>query len=362
MTRRRKTLLVVLAAVVLTAGGFAWWWQATAVDRQVNTLLDEVRREEPWLVKRWLIKLGLAKQPAPARTQRTILNDLVVLGPPAVGPLIEALKDEHPVVRYCAAMALDALGDARAIEPLAGALNKENASVRRAAALGLARLGDSRGIELVIKTLGDTAYAGSAAHALVALGDPRGFEPLVAALREGDANLGMCAADALGELKDPRAVGPLMETFRRSYPPGLHSSAANALAKLGPAACAPLVSALKDWDWRVRISAAEALGKLGDKRAVQPLLAALKDERSDVRAQAAMALGKLRDPQAFDALVAATRSDYVVQCGAVTALGDLGDPRAIEVLERLLADEKEGSAVAAAKIALQKLRSKGKSP
>ncbi|KKL56182.1 hypothetical protein LCGC14_2247950, partial [marine sediment metagenome] len=46
MTRRRKTLLVVLALVLLAAGGLVWYGQATAVDRQVNALLDEVRPQE----------------------------------------------------------------------------------------------------------------------------------------------------------------------------------------------------------------------------------------------------------------------------------------------------------------------------
>jgi HEAT repeat protein len=48
----------------------------------------------------------------------------------------------------------------------------------------------------------------------------------------------------------------------------------------------------------VRGSAAEALGKLGDKRAVKPLTACLKDQDEDVRLSAAEALGKLRPPPA----------------------------------------------------------------
>ncbi|KKL70537.1 hypothetical protein LCGC14_2103900, partial [marine sediment metagenome] len=58
--RRWKTLLVAVA-LVLAAGGSAWYWQATAVDRQVNALLDQVRKEEPGVGARWLSNLGLRK-------------------------------------------------------------------------------------------------------------------------------------------------------------------------------------------------------------------------------------------------------------------------------------------------------------
>ena len=44
-----------------------------------------------------------------------------------------------------------------------------------------------------------------------------------------------------------------------------------------------LIRALKDEDIYVRRSAAEALGKIGDKRAVGPLIEALKDEYSYVQ-------------------------------------------------------------------------------
>ena len=44
----------------------------------------------------------------------------------------------------------------------------------------------------------------------------------------------------------------------------------------------------------LRREAAEALVKIGDKRAVEPLIQALKDEDSDVRGGAARALGKIR--------------------------------------------------------------------
>ncbi len=54
----------------------------------------------------------------------------------------------------------------------------------------------------------------------------------------------------------------------------------------------PLISALKDEDWRIRWGAAYALGEIKDPRAVEPLIQALKDEDWYVRLRAANALTK----------------------------------------------------------------------
>jgi len=48
----------------------------------------------------------------------------------------------------------------------------------------------------------------------------------------------------------------------------------------------------------VRYTAAEALGKIGDVRAVEALIAALQDRNWVVRRVAAASLGKIRDAQA----------------------------------------------------------------
>ena len=48
-----------------------------------------------------------------------------------------------------------------------------------------------------------------------------------------------------------------------------------------------LIANLQDKDWLVRRDAAEALDRLGDKRAVEPLIACLKDGDKSVRFSAA---------------------------------------------------------------------------
>jgi HEAT repeat protein len=55
-----------------------------------------------------------------------------------------------------------------------------------------------------------------------------------------------------------------------------------------------LIKALKHKDKWVRFGAADALGHIGDDRAVEPLAEALKDEDGDVHKAAATAFEKIR--------------------------------------------------------------------
>lgn len=64
----------------------------------------------------------------------------------------------------------------------------------------------------------------------------------------------------------------------------------------------PLVATLGGESEVVRRSAAEALGKIGDTRAVEPLIVALGDENGDVRWQAVQALRRIGTTKAWAAL------------------------------------------------------------
>ncbi|MBN1883386.1 MAG: HEAT repeat domain-containing protein [Deltaproteobacteria bacterium] len=64
----------------------------------------------------------------------------------------------------------------------------------------------------------------------------------------------------------------------------------------------PLIRALKDERHEVRERAAEALGKLGDPRAVEPLIELLEDENLFVRYFSAVALGEIGDARVIRSL------------------------------------------------------------
>ncbi|MCZ6689829.1 MAG: HEAT repeat domain-containing protein [Planctomycetota bacterium] len=101
----------------------------------------------------------------------------------------------------------------------------------------------------------------------------------------------------------------------------------------------PLITLLGDKIVSVRQFAAAALGKFGDKRAVEPLVATLWEDRSrDVREMAAEALGDIADERAVKPLVAALKDDdfgfddHIVRVSAAYALGSIGDKKAVNAL------------------------------
>ncbi len=268
MTRRRRSLLVVLVALLLGGGGFAWYWQATAVDRRVDALLDELREEEPSGAQGWLISLGLVKDRRTDRGFHDVGVDLAELGPSAVPALNRALGDEDVWVRLATVWALHRLEAPCGIEPLIPILKSENPYVRFCAVKVLGWMGDApHTIELLHASLKDedAQVRGMAVGILRVRKDTRSVEPLIAALNDEDSDVCRAAARALGRLGDARAVEPLIAVlgkYRES--------------------------------WMMSCTVARALGELGDVRAIEPLEELLEGEDETVHRAAKGAIEKLR--------------------------------------------------------------------
>ncbi len=88
-----------------------------------------------------------------------------------------------------------------------------------------------------------------------------------------------------------------------------------------------LVSRLRDPDFRVRTSAALALGATSDEAAITPLCQSLADENAAVRSAAAVALGRLGRPSATGCMRARIGSE-------TNPTVKLELTRAVEVLEK----------------------------
>ena len=134
----------------------------------------------------------------------------------------------------------------------------------------------------------------------------------------------------LGELDEPdlsdldKAMAALGSP--RSY---VRWQAAQALGKMrDKAAVQPLLNALSDESTVVRESAAEALGEIGGKRALEPLIAALDDEVPYVRLQIVGSLGKMRDTLASSSLVKSL-TDSVLREAAAGALAEMEEPELV---------------------------------
>lgn len=100
------------------------------------------------------------------------------------------------------------------------------------------------------------------------------------------------AAEILGKIGDKRAVEPLIEVIRLSEDPGLLEAAVEALGKLNDKRAVPALGAvLKDGALTVRLKAVGALGTIGNDEAVALLQkAAAGDPSSSVREEARIIL------------------------------------------------------------------------
>ncbi|MBK8051050.1 MAG: HEAT repeat domain-containing protein [Anaerolineales bacterium] len=77
-----------------------------------------------------------------------------------------------------------------------------------------------------------------------------------------------------------------------------------------------LVHSLNDESWKVRRTAAEALGETRDPQAVEPLIGVLKDKDWNVRESAAEALAKIGTPAVGPLIDALKDEDAWVRWGA----------------------------------------------
>ena len=95
------------------------------------------------------------------------------------------------------------------------------------------------------------------------------------------------AAEALGQIGDISAVEALRVALLTDGDAEVRVNAAEALGQTGDiSAVGPLRAALrKDRDAEVRVSAAEALGQIGNASAVEPLRTALKDRDAEVASE-----------------------------------------------------------------------------
>ena len=173
------------------------------------------------------------------------------------------------------------------------------------------------------------------------LRESRNVQGLIFALQHKDPTVQYDAAEALGDIGDERAVEPLLAALKNDETGGVRWKAAEALSKLGTPAVAGLISALQHDDDDVRWKAAIALGEIGDPQAIPSLINVLCDEDRFVRSRAAYALSMIGEA-AVDPLIHALREgDGNLRWGAAIALGKIQNPRAIDPLIHALADKYE---------------------
>jgi HEAT repeat protein len=158
---------------------------------------------------------------------------------------------------------------------------------------------------------------------------------LLAHIDDRDARVRRDAVQALGLLGDLRAVTKIRVLLKDPVK-DVRIEAALALIRLGEDGLySNLLSALKHPTRQIVIGAALTLGRLGDRRATQHLVDAFKTNDQEIGAAVAWALGQCRDSFALPWLMAAVEHDFAC-AKACEALGNIGDEKAQGVLSRAL--------------------------
>jgi HEAT repeat protein len=237
--------------------------------------------------------------------------------------LFEATLDEDKFVRRCAVSALVQINLTETIEPLIAHLTKmlhnEDSEVRMEAVRTLGDIRHQRAVEVLFEALRDeNKFVHRQAWSEIMQMEAKGtIELLVAHLTKMLHNedsevrleaievLGRIFVSPLGNIRHQRAVEVLLE--------GLHDR--DSRVRYRTVMCtrflrpvepliAHLTKMLHNEDSEVRIEAVEALGDIGDQRAMKVLLEALRDEDKVVRLHALSALTRIKTNWPVEPLIA----------------------------------------------------------
>jgi HEAT repeat protein len=171
-------------------------------------------------------------------------------------------------------------------------------------------------------------------------------EPLIQVIVDKEEDVRRQAVEALGEIGDSRAVEPLLLALGMKSKWSVQTPFTAGLSKV--------TAELENMALKMTIIS--ALVKIG-KPSVEPLIEALADENSEVRRYAANTLGKIKDDRAIVPLIHALRDkNWIVRNWVADALEEIGEP-AVVYLTHALGDEDKDMQKAAKKV-LEKIQKK----
>ena len=281
-----------------------------------------------------IFEAALAKpNGAPEVAYRAIVALEASLGgldePAAVLPGLQlALKNNTGQVRMHAAKLLGSLQAETAVPDLVRLLADPNIYVRDTAVAALHRIGEPAVAPLlaVLDTKArnlipdeDTGFTAEYQYIASAYIDDLWMKKY----RLG--TLG-AAITTLGLLRPEAAVQPLIDELGNEE---LQNPALAALIQMRGAAVPEMLEALSTGTDEVRIKVADALGQIGDRRAIVPLITALDtDPNKEVKAYAAIGLGNMRargeSQRVLVSLTNALSYDDTTATQAAEALGKIG--------------------------------------
>jgi HEAT repeat protein len=321
---------------------------------------SEITGREPTLGREAAFgQLIIALASKQSDTRQEALAELLKLGQPVI-PTVRHLLTSHnrPTMRRAAAAALGQMGGQDDVPALLAALHDPNASVRWGAAWALGEAGArientelraeiAHGLTQALYDRHTQTYRW-ALDALARLGES-GIAGLIAGLCHSKPIVRDYATQRLyeaGAAAVPEVLGTLRHRDRKvriaCVKILVHTGRQSRDEALRQQIVDGLMRVIRDRTNSVRWFAIDAVGVMGDTRAVPVLIAGLRRKRVEVYVRTAEALGRLRDPRAVPVLI--EMLDFVspamkqpamrVQSSAVRALGEIG-PAAAEAAPRL---------------------------
>jgi len=245
-----------------------------------------------------------------------------------VPALQTALKNNSAQVRMHAAKLLGAIQAETAVPELVRLLADSNSYVKDTAVAALNRIG-----EAAVAPLLEVLTTG--ARNLIPdedIGTTNEYRYIASAyideswMKKYRISAQAAAIQTLGLLKVEAGVRPLIALLANE---DLKAEALTALVAMRGAAVPAMLEALKNDTDAIRIKVAEALGTIGDRRAIIPLIEALdSDTHKEVKALAAKGLGTMRargeNNRAVTSLTNALTYDDTTITNAAEALGNIG--------------------------------------
>lgn len=265
------------------------------LDQSLNTNVQQGALEYLTAVKNWNATSFAEK----------LLNDRVQQGENGEGTLIVT------AIRY-----ITGAKDANSLPILTKLMQDQNLSVAYEAVSSIGKLGGKTQAASLLADLKDPSFSTKLKpQVILSLGQLKSKEAVpeltkILQNQNSDATERRYACEALGKIGDPASL-PVIEKALSSSDTYLRSYAISALANFpGSKVDGLITQGLKDSFWRVRVNAAQTLGKRKVAAAI-PIL--------EYKAR--------YDPE------------LVVQQAAVTALGEIDDPASIAFLQKVFSNK-----------------------
>jgi HEAT repeat protein len=279
------------------------------------------------------------------RVKRAAMGTLIAIGTPAIDRVKEACRFGTAPIRRHALTVLRRLAVRDAAEEALAALESEDDSVRREAVKLLLISEGDEAFEAAVDCLSDPEVAETVAHHLLETGE-RGRQVLLEAAQGTDRVARRAAAVVLAKEGGPGTLGALLDSYADGELPVSWEAPGFIEAAVADGREVPFEQLLEQaggkhlepddqWGFHSQRPAIEALGKVGDARAVPVLAELLASEHAVIGRTAARALAGIGTDECIQLLTDALGGPQTARGEAASALASIGERALPQVLAAL---------------------------